>query len=75
MLYINLFNLFHFLTYFSYKAYLLSLNQLFQFQSFNMVQDVSNLISHFPLLENHVQQIPTDPLQAIYHLNGFSSLY
>lgn len=57
--------------YFSYKAYLFSLNQLCQMNSFNIVNDISNLIYNFPLLNNNIQQIPNDAIQAIYNINGF----
>lgn len=59
--------------YFSYKAYILSLQQLSQMQSIQMANDLARLIYKFPLLNDHIVQIPNQTIDLIYKINGFNN--
>lgn len=55
--YLIFFTIFVFL---SYKAYFLTLNELSRLHSYNMVNDICKLTYDFPILNNHIQQMPLD---------------
>ena len=75
VLIITLIYLFFFLffAYFTYKTYLNTLNQLSQIHSINMVIEISNLVSNFPLNNNNLQIVPSETINKIYSINGFSN--
>jgi hypothetical protein len=56
-----------------YKTYLNTLNQLSQKHSINMIIDISNLVSNFPLNSNNIQIIPNEIINQIYSINGFNN--
>lgn len=60
-------------TYVAYKAYLFSLQELSQLHSYQMANDIAKLIYDFPLLDNHIQQIPSKAIDLIYKINGFNN--
>jgi len=60
-------------TIFSYKAYLNALNELSNLHSFNMVNDISKLIYDFPILNNHIQQMPLENINLVYRIHGIEN--
>lgn len=60
-------------TYLSYKAFIFSLYNLANNKSFNTSNDIANLIYNFPLQTNYIQQIPSEAIESIYRINGFTN--
>jgi len=58
---------------FSYKAYILALNELSNFHSFNMVNDIYKLIYDFPILNNYIQQMPLENIKLAYKIHGIQN--
>jgi hypothetical protein len=59
--------------YFSYKTYLLALSELNNLHSFNMINDIAKLIYDFPILNNHIQQMPLENIKLAYNIHGIQN--
>lgn len=59
--------------YFSYKTYLLALSELSKLHSIYMVNDIAKLIYDFPILNNHIQQMPLENIKLAYNIHGIEN--